>query len=266
MQRPSASHHSPTTNRAFTLLEMSVVMVIISLVLAGGLATFVQYTEKKGYVLTQQRLEELQVALGDYAQAYGRLPCPGDITDAIDDANFGLETGDMGVCETANFQYTTDNDVVAGLLPIRALGLSDDYVFDSWGSRLLYAVDRRFTANAGLTVYGSGTIGKVSVSLQSSGGSVAAAYVLLSHGANRHGAYPRAGGTLRTTGRLPSATESSDPYWAQEMENCDCDDGTAASATFDDTFVQSSFKQDTTDANDLFDDILVYSTREQLGE
>ena len=255
-----------STKHAFTLLEMSVVLVIISLVLAGGLAIFVKFAEQAGYQLTQKRLVKLQDALLEYRQIYGRLPCPADINDATTAATFGLESGDKGECGSPpDFQYATDNDVIAGALPVRTLGLSDHYAFDSWGSRILYAVDRRYTNNGGFSIYGAASTGKLVVTIQASSSTAAAVYVLLSHGPNRHGAYPRAGGTIRTTGRDPSAVQSSDPYWAQEMENCDCDDGTAASATFDDGFVQSPFKQDTADANDVFDDLLVFSTRTQLG-
>lgn len=262
---PTPKAHPPKPNRGFTLIELSVVLMIIAVLLGGGLASFVAYTKKRGYEATFEQLAYLETVLQQYREAHGRLPCPADIQDVTTDLEFGKEHGTRGVCEDTNeFQYATDNDVVAGALPVRALGIADDLAFDSWGSRIYYSVDRRFTSQAGFVQYGPTTTGKLTVTLGASGSSAAAVYVLLSHGPNRHGAYPRAGGTIRVSGRDPAAARTTEVYWGWEMENCDCDDGTAASVTFDDTFVQSPYILDPADPNDEFDDIVAFKTRSQM--
>lgn len=262
---PSIAPLRQATKAGFTLIEMAVVLAIIALVLGGGLANFVAYTEQKGLKNAQARLQHVQQTLIEYGQIYGRLPCPADITGAQDNANFALESGDPGECEPANFQYSTDDDVVAGLIPVRDIGLEDDMAFDSWGNRVLYMIDRRFTNIAGLTQHGPNSQGKIIVQIQGSTTNTAnAAFALLSYGANRHGAYGRGGGTIRTSGRDPAATVGSLPYWTWELENCDCDDGTAANGTFDDTLIQAPFSQGTSSGDDVFDDIVVYSTRAQI--
>lgn len=250
---------------AFTLLEMSVVLIIMALVIGGGLASFVQWTEKSGNVVTEARLNNLHEAFAEYYSIYGRLPCPADITDDISTRDYGREVGDPGICTAANFQYATDNDVVAGGVPVRTLGITDDMGMDSWGSRILYSVDRRFTAMGAVVLHESAADGKINVNLQGSSTTKNAVYVLVSFGDNKHGAYAYLGGAGRLSGRSATAAwVSGDDYWGWEMENCDCDDGTGASGTFDNDFVQAPYSQDTAKANDYFDDIVSFKTKAHL--
>lgn len=255
LQLPTPNPQSP--NRAFTLLEMTVVIAIVALVLGGGIASFLKYTEKKGYQATQEQLAYLQEQLALYVKTYGRLPCPADITDAQSDTNFGIEVGDPGVCETANFQYATDNDVVAGMLPVRALGLADDMAFDSWGSRLLYAVDRRYTENAATVKYRHNNGKLVTYISRDSNNPKASVYILLSHGPNRHGAYPRAGGTIRTAGSVGGGND-------EEESNCNCDRDTGVGGGLTVSFYQEDFRDGTNDGDGIFDDIVVFASTNQL--
>jgi prepilin-type N-terminal cleavage/methylation domain-containing protein len=89
--------------RGFTLLEMSIVLAIIATVIGGvaaGIPAFIQTHETEE---TQARQRAIQQALYDFRLAYNRIPCPADVTQAVDlnTANsnyFGIEAANPGAC------------------------------------------------------------------------------------------------------------------------------------------------------------------------
>ncbi|MDE3016029.1 MAG: type II secretion system protein [Pseudomonadota bacterium] len=95
--------------KAFTLLEMSIVLVIIATVIVGGMTMFSAALQKRQLQETQAKLAAIQKALLDYRVAMNRIPCPADVTIAIGSANFGVEASAAGDCYNtgavkANFQ------------------------------------------------------------------------------------------------------------------------------------------------------------------
>jgi prepilin-type N-terminal cleavage/methylation domain-containing protein len=148
--------------RGFSLLEMSVVLVIIGVVVAGGVAIIPKVLEKRQFDDTQARLKIVQQALLDYRKAYNRLPCPGDSTLAMSSANFGIEAATAGACTGTPAAVTNNNGVSFGMLPVRTLQLPDDMALDGWGRRIGYNVDTRYTNTNAFTSYtttsGGGTI------------------------------------------------------------------------------------------------------------
>lgn len=145
-----------------------------------------------------------------------------------------------------------------GLVPTKALRLPDDYAFDGWGRRMEYIANVSFTRNnAFLTIPVNDTTTRITVKDASGNArSTKAGYVLLSFGANGHGAYPRTGGYTP----INRGSTNSD-----ELINCHCN-STGAAATFTTTFVQKMPTQDPSTAtrtND-FDDVVIYGTRASL--
>jgi len=105
--------------RAFTLLEMSIVLVIIGMVVAGGMTIFSGALQKNQLQETQMKMKAIQTALLNFRIANNRLPCPADVTLALPTAStptyFGLEAGqlvnsawipDAGSCTTYGTTYT----------------------------------------------------------------------------------------------------------------------------------------------------------------
>jgi prepilin-type N-terminal cleavage/methylation domain-containing protein len=133
-------------SRAFTLLELLVVMAIVAL-LAGGLAMpLAAQLQLRRQEETRRQLDEAKEALLGFAAAHARLPCPASA------ASRGQEsftaTGDATNGDCSNFHD--------GYLPAAALGLApldaQGYSRDAWGSprnRIRYAV-----FGAGLAVNG----------------------------------------------------------------------------------------------------------------
>jgi hypothetical protein len=82
-----------------------------------------------------------------------------------------------------------------------------------------------------------------------------AAYALISHGANGHGAYT-SGGVMMNAGSTDTA----------ELANCNCSSSGVANATYVPTYVQKAPTLDYTSTTDNFDDIVTYRSAWQLQQ
>ena len=123
-------HKFHRKNAGFTLVEMTIVLVIVSL-LIGGLALSITAQQDTANIRdTQRRLDQAQEALLGFAAANGRLPCP-----AAPPAAGGAESPiGTGACTNA----------LNGFVPATTLGLSptdaQGYLVDAWGNPIRYAV------------------------------------------------------------------------------------------------------------------------------
>lgn len=114
----------------FSLLEVAVVLVIMSLVLGGLLLTMGNYQQYQRSAQTRRDLAAARDALIGFAATRGRLPCPAD------PAGDGLERAPTtSGCTTGPF----------GELPWATLGLPRG---DAWGMPVGYAVSAEFARSA----------------------------------------------------------------------------------------------------------------------
>lgn len=134
----------------FSLIELALVLVILTLALGGALVPLNAQIEHKQWRDTEHGLQLVHDALLGFTVRNGRLPCPAS------GASNGMESPvNGGVC-------TNPYD---GYVPAVSLGLSQldtqGYVLDAWGNRLRYAVAKSsgsaFTTsdgikNAGLSI------------------------------------------------------------------------------------------------------------------
>lgn len=133
--------HSTSLSSGFSLLELSIVLIIVALLfgsLLPGLSSF--YQNAKHEEEARQQLNETREALLGFASRYGRLPCPAA------PATRGIESTDPGGDCTHAWN---------GLLPAISLGLhpvsEQGYALDPWGNPLRYAI-----SNFGNPACGSG--------------------------------------------------------------------------------------------------------------
>ncbi|MFO0389061.1 MAG: type II secretion system protein [Alphaproteobacteria bacterium] len=244
----------------FSLLEISVVLIIISTIIGVGVAYLGLSVEKAQRDTTTQRMQAIQKALLDYRRAFGAIPCPSDITLAVTNTAFGrgnLTTPcDAGTTDP-NYNGDMGPDVWVGGVPVRTLKLPDEYAFDGWGRRFTYAVDQNFTSAMNITGFHLFAVdsdpGTVPIA-DGNGNTITsnALYAIVSHGPNGHGAFTRYG-----TARVNAS--SSNTY---EQQNCGCN--ASAVYTLYGSFVQGPYTTDTADSTDTFDDIVVYGTRRSL--
>ncbi|MCB4810616.1 type II secretion system GspH family protein [Methylovorus menthalis] len=117
----------PTTSRGFSLIELSIVLVIVGLVIAGMLVPLSAQIDQKNYNETQKAMVELRDGLIGYASSNGYLPCPDTTGDGVEDRDTGT-----GACLA---------DPAEGNLPWANLGMGKQ---DAWGQKYQYRVTNGF--------------------------------------------------------------------------------------------------------------------------
>lgn len=158
-------------NSGFTLIEMALVLLVLTLLLGGLLVPLGTQIEQRDIVATEKKLAEINEALVGYALAKGYLPCP-------DADNDGQE-------DTRN---VTGGCPAQGNLPWLTLGIGET---DAWGSRFIYRVTSEFSN--GTTRFTLVSDGDIRICRTSEGGACAAnsllandaPWVVLSRGKNR---------------------------------------------------------------------------------
>lgn len=241
--------------KAFSLIELSIVIVVVSILVAAGLATSVSSINSNRVKITNERIDVIYKALGVFLIKEGRLPCPASLRVIKTNSAYGAEgvcaSGATPAANTGIYQSSTVTDLFYGMVPAAALGLSNDAVEDAWGNKFTYIINYNLTTAAS---FGSAsitnflTIREVGSAVQNDiiSGANGAAFVIISHGANKSGAFNASSSTQNTR-----ATNN-------EAEN-DANIGasTGGQVAFDQNIVYSS-------GEDTFDDIVFYKSRREL--
>ncbi len=113
----------------FTLIEIAIVLLIVTILLGYTVALFPRQQELKQYRDVDRKMDEVIAAIIGFAQINGRLPCPAIPNSA------GNEDGG-GVADCNNF---------GGFVPVNTLGISgrlnaDSLLIDPWGNPYRYYV------------------------------------------------------------------------------------------------------------------------------
>ncbi len=125
----SYRNRASLNSSGFSLLEVAVVMLIMSLLLGGLLMSISATQDINSRTDAEAMLNDIKEALYGYAQATGRLPCPATATSNGLEAPVG-----GGVCTQRH-----------GFVPSVTLGLSgefndDNLLMDKWLSPYRYSV------------------------------------------------------------------------------------------------------------------------------
>ena len=121
-RRPSRTAEA-TGRSGFSLVELSLVIVIIGEVTASGMMMGSSMIESARRASTNNKLDAIEMGLKAWRVAYLRLPCPADASLATTNANYGVEAATPGTCTggtPAANQSDDTNDVVAGAVPFKA--------------------------------------------------------------------------------------------------------------------------------------------------
>jgi prepilin-type N-terminal cleavage/methylation domain-containing protein len=127
--QPESSCHRQS---GFTLIEVVVVMLIFSVVVAMAAVITRGVTAAQKRTLTATRMAAIDAALIQFVQQQRRLPCPADGTLLSTNINAGKENGG-GAAACVNNQQD-------GIVPYRSLGLAEADGTDGWDRRLTYRV------------------------------------------------------------------------------------------------------------------------------
>jgi len=247
------------SKRAFSLIELSIVILIVSILITGALSVSISNINNSKVKVTNDRIKEVYKALGNFLIINGRLPCPASLQKIKSvDSDYGAEVGAPGACEGAGiYTSNTTSTLIYGMVPIRALGMANDMGEDAFESKLNYIVDKNFTSTStfgtAAFTYGSYNAANETITIQDKPGGVTqnisfdAIFALISSGSNKSGAFP-----------ANSATQNDLSADADEQDNYATnfnDSPTPKTADFNNNLIISSSN------SDVFDDITFFKAR-----
>jgi prepilin-type N-terminal cleavage/methylation domain-containing protein len=233
----------------FTLIELSIVLIILSVTLAAFGSAFMQYLKNAREDAVKTRIEAVETGLTRFLALNGRYPCPAALDAAPDTATYGVEvSANCSTAATGTGTFlsagTAGRRVRVGAVPVRTLNLPDEYAGDAWANRIMYAVTE-VQASPGTFQQGDGAIAVVDTannSVITPAGS--AHYVVFSVGPDSLGSY-----TIQGVAGTPCNTA------ALDGENCDLD------ATFRATVLYSNSGTAT-----QYDDFIRYIGAQSLDD
>lgn len=245
--------------KAFSLIELSIVILIISILIVGSMSASITAMNNAKYKVTRDRMAEIYKAMGNYLLTNKALPCPASLVDLKSSSpNYGISGTAAGACNGGAGVYVggASSQLAYGMVPVQTLGLNTDMGEDGFGNRFTYIVAKAFTQPSvtidDTTGFGRAPeTGMITVK-ESLGSSVFqlntndAIFVIISHGANKFGAF-----------NSNSATQNAASLDADEIANYGSSFG-SGSVTLNSYFVSSSVN------SDLFDDVLLYKTRNTM--
>lgn len=189
------THDATAPQRGFSLVELTVVLVIVALLTGGLMYGLGAQREAAAMQDARRQLDAAREALLGFAMANGRLPCPAPANLPNTNANAGKAPAPP-----------CDNALQHGVLPWVTLGLPET---DPWGDRLTYFASNRFTgaltggAQASFTMSTGvppDNAGLADIrNLAGSTVAIETGAVVVSHGINGAGAY-RPDGSKATDG------------------------------------------------------------------
>ncbi len=207
--------------KAYSLLELSIVIVIISILITGALSVSVGSINNAKIKSTNDRMKEVYKAMGNFLITNRRLPCPASVLKVKTvDSDYGTEVGAGSDCSGAGvYQSTGSTNLVFGMVPVRTLGLSNEMAEDAFESKITYIIHKKFTNAAAttpnfatLTFATTGFTGVITINEKPSGVTQTITndtiMVLVSHGANKLGAF-----------NANSASQNTAPTDADEANN-----------------------------------------------
>lgn len=124
----------PARMTGFTLAEMAIVLVIVTILASVFVLPLGGQLEARQRAEARAALDDIRTALVGYAIIHGRLPCPTQTTDPSL-ADYGVEPSASPPCAALTSE---------GFLPWRQLGVP---ARDPWGAFWRYRVDTAFGSN-----------------------------------------------------------------------------------------------------------------------
>lgn len=138
MMTYASTPNTRQTTRGFTLVEVSISMVVVGLILTIGTLMIPRIAFQYQEQATYDRMDRIHKAISAYAQKHNRVPCPADPDVTILTQPYGTERG-SGAAGTAQGSCPTLASR-QGIIPFRTLGLTLDDIEDSFGNFITYKV------------------------------------------------------------------------------------------------------------------------------
>ncbi len=221
-----------TDNRGFTLIDLSVALIVIGLIMVPALRLHQIKQARADFLTTGDRLFDIREATSNFYYANNRYPCPANITKTAADDDYGAE--DCTIVPNAD-------GITRGGVPFIDLQIPPSATLDRWSRKITYVVTNDLTV-APLNPVG----GRILVTGLDGDGlaktyAAGAHLMLVSHGENGLGAFTANGKLFAACLTGADAT--------RESPNCD-----GGRTYFNSLFARSLSN---TDSN-YYDDITVY--------
>ena len=190
------------SKKAFTLLEISVVILIIGILLVGTINFQLTIDKKSKQNITSDKIAEIEKAINEYILVHGKLPCPASIN--VDKSNAEIRDEDNDECTGYDSDFVHDG-LIYGSVPTKTLNLTDDYAVDGWNNTISYIISKKYGDNK---IFLADDTDKIRIE-NTSGREITsnAIYVLVSSGKNKSGAF-RNGSQLSIVNSDLSDTEN----------------------------------------------------------
>ncbi|MCC7304782.1 MAG: prepilin-type N-terminal cleavage/methylation domain-containing protein [Alphaproteobacteria bacterium] len=252
-------------NRGFTLIEMSIVIMLLGIAVAAFAPLYKLYQQKKAADITEKNISFVAGSIGGFRGVNGRYPCPASLTALRGDPNYGREdcTGPTTAPGTfdpvrgiwverslRSINYTSPFAgpqapgfpvVRVGFVPFRHLNMREDQAYDGYGGRILYVVTEHLTNDVTFRPNEGG----IEILDENNASAInpprSAHFLVLSAGENQGGAYKANGIRLA----CPAGREA-----------LNCDAPVNSSYRFAPMAMQGTANQ--------FDDIISYFTQSQI--
>ena len=243
---------------AYTLIELSIVILIVSFLMTGALTITIGSLNKAKKNYTQSKINQIYNAIGKFLLENKRLPCPASLELTKDNNLYGMEVGSGSGCSGSGvYQSPTSANIYYGMVPSKTLGLPSNMAEDEFGSKISYVIDERFTKSyqdvPNFANFGFGTTDPYTATINviekpsaiSREITQDAILLIISHGLNKFGAFNANASTQNAISIDPNETdEASNSY----------------SSAFDNNFIYYSQNSKT------FDDLVLFKTRNQIVE
>ncbi len=261
--------HKKPNKKAFSLIELSIVILIISILVSGSIGISKTAINNSKNKITKERMDVVYKAITSFVANNRRLPCPARLDLSKGTAGYGNETTTPGTCTGSYLSSNTGSNtnianLVYGAIPSTALGLSPDMAEDGFGTKFSYVVDKRFTLTSASTSstngfevvkampQNTGTTPTI-IKVQASGTDIMinALFVLISHGSNKYNGF-NASGTSQNPANLNIVDENTNG----------CNGGGACSTTATSDLFTGSFVVYSNSS--AFDDWVLFKNKTQL--
>ena len=129
--------------RAFSLLELSIVLTAASIVVVGSMYLSEYNEVDNKYQETEQKIQSIETAILAYYKKNGYFPCPADPSINIKELTAGDSqdvSGDNTICDIS--LVSSDSYFYIGSVPTNELGLSYDYMLDAWGNKFSIVIPK----------------------------------------------------------------------------------------------------------------------------
>ena len=206
---------SGSSESGLTLVQVAIALIVVGILMVPMIQMYNINKIERQFRENNKKLDDIAIALNKFAQQNKSYPLPAVPTLASGTANYGQpaaanSSSCSGVlsngirCVAGAIPNTaTSSEVLVGSVPFQALGLKEEESYDMYGSKITYAVTRELTNSStfnnthgaiglrnqnGQPLNGGGDFNSRDAS-----GSNRVLFVVISHGADRKGAYDKNG-------------------------------------------------------------------------